>query len=284
MRRQKNTSLKDLVEFLETHDLAKSERTISRYIEQMRHEFGLDIKYDNGEKGYSFQHSDEREVDVFLNFMQLAQSAGIELGGIKNRQALSQLVQFDYNQRLRGIEHLKDLLFAIQNRRYLKFNHVNFHTEKTSAYWIKPILLKQYLYRWYVIGAMDDDSYRTFGFDRLTDLEVDIKTFAAKNNKEVRKNFEQIIGLNYSNHKMQTVRLQLTPLQSKYLITAPLHASQYVELETSKSVVFVLNLIPNYELIQKILMMGNQVKVLAPTSLRNEVKNHLKSALDLYKK
>jgi predicted DNA-binding transcriptional regulator YafY len=249
----------------------------------MRHEFGLEIIYDAANKGYVFKKSSDFEVELFLNFVQLVQSSGIEVGGKKNMQALMPLVQFDANQRLQGIENLKDLLFAIQNKRYINFIHTNYHTEKSTSYRIKPILLKQYQYRWYVIGVVKDDDYRTFGCDRISELNIEAKTFVAKNNKEVRQKFEQVIGLNYSDGPMEKVRLQLTPLQAKYLKASPIHASQYIESKTQDAVIFALNLIPNYELIQKILQMSDQVKVLSPDSLKSDVKKHLMSTLKLYK-
>jgi hypothetical protein len=283
LSRQNSTSLQELNAFLVSHDLGKSDRSIARYIEQMRHEFGLEIIYDATNKGYVFNKSSDFEVELFLNFVQLVQSSGIEVGGKKNMQALMPLVQFDANQRLQGIENLKDLLFAIQNKRYINFIHTNYHTEKSTSYRIKPILLKQYQYRWYVIGVVKDDDYRTFGCDRISELNIEAKTFVAKNNKEVRQKFEQVIGLNYSDGPMEKVRLQLTPLQAKYLKASPIHASQYIESETPDAVIFALNLIPNYELIQKILQMSDQVKVLSPDSLKSDVKKHLMSTLKLYK-
>jgi proteasome accessory factor B len=284
LSRQKSTSMSELKAFLESHELGKSDRTLARYIEQMRHEFGLDIVYDVGEKGYVFEKSNDFEVELFLNFLQLSQSTGIEIGGKKGMAELTQLVQFDTNLRLQGIENLRNILFAMQNKRYVNFKHTNYHTDKITAYRIKPILLKQYHYRWYVIGDIKEGEYRTFGCDRISELEIETKTFVAKNNKEARKKFEQIIGLNYSDSELEKVRLELTPLQAKYMKASPLHASQYIESETRDAVVFVLNLIPNYELIQQILLMGDQVKVLSPASLRFEVKKLLLSALELYKK
>ncbi|MDP3928863.1 MAG: WYL domain-containing protein [Bacteroidota bacterium] len=280
----KSASLNELKVFLEAHDLGKSERSLARYIEQMRHEFGLDIVYDASLKGYVFKRSNDFEVTLFLNFVQLTQTAGIAMEGKKQMDALRHLVQFDNNLRLQGTEHLKTLLVAIQNKRYASFKHTNYHTDKTTNYRFKPILLKQYQYRWYVVGELENGEYRTFGCDRIADLNVEAKTFVAKNTKEVRKKFEQVIGLNYSDGEMKKVRLQLTPLQAKYLKAAPIHASQYVESETEESVIFVLNLIPNYELVQKILQMSSQAKVLSPASLKADVKKHLKETLALYQK
>ena len=111
---------------------------------------------------------------------------------------------------------------------------------------------------------------------------VEKKSFPKQNQTAIKKQFEQIIGLNYSESKPMKVKLELSSLQARYLKAAPLHATQYVESETEEKVIFVLHLIPNYELKQRILMMADQVKVLEPISLKKEIKQLLKSTLELY--
>ncbi|MCG9879720.1 MAG: WYL domain-containing protein [Bacteroidia bacterium] len=283
LRKQKYTSLSDMRLFLANHDLAKSERTISRYLEQMRHEFGLEIIYNKTEKGYYFENSNDKEVDALLNFLHLAQYTGLEIESKNQSEKQSSYLHFDVNQSSKGMEFFKDILFSIKNRRYIHFHHFNYHTEKITQFTLKPILLKQYQYRWYLVGLLKNDECRTFGCDRILDLQVDIKTFPAKNTKEIRQKFEQIIGLNYENQTVEKIRLLLTHLQAKYLESSPLHASQHIESDSDEGVIFALNLIPNFELIQRILMMGDQVKVLEPKSLQKEVLDTLKSALKLYK-
>ena len=282
MRRIQNCSLKELAAHLSLHDLGVSERTIARDIEQMRHEFGLDIQYNAKTKGYSFKASDDKEVEAFLNFIQLVQVAGITVSGKQNIKDLASMVQFDTNHQMAGIEFLKDLLFAIKNKRYIHFNHQNYHTETLKKHTIKPYLLKQYQSRWYVVGEIESNEYRTFGCDRISQLEIDTKSYKGNQSKIIRHNFEKIIGLKYSNGEVQKVELQFTALQAKYIKAAPLHASQYVLEENNKYTVIALHVIPNYELVQKILMLGDQVKVLSPLDLKKDVKAILKHSLSLY--
>ena len=284
MRRQNGATLKEFSEYLLRHDLEKSERTISRDIEYMRHEFGLDIICEAGSNKYQFKESNDFEVEAFLNFIQLVQMAGISINGKQGMKELMDFVQFETNQNLSGITYLKDLLYAIKHKRLITFIHTNFHTEKQNSYTIKPVLLKQYQNRWYIIGVTASEEFRTFGCDRISDLVLETTTFKNINNKAIRKNFEQIIGLNYSNGEVQKVELELTALQAKYAATAPFHSSQYVIKETKNKTIIGLHLIPNYELIQKILMLGDQVKVISPESLKNEVKGIIGSMMDNYKK
>lgn len=282
--KQKGCTLKVLSDYLSKHDLSVSERTVSRFIEQMRHEFGLDIAYDTIGKGYVLLKQNEREIDNFLNFIHLAQTAGITYKDQKELKELMDFLQFDSNQRISGIEYLKDLLFAIQNRRFINFKHTNFNTTKITPYRVKPLLLKQYQYRWYIVGEIEENEFRTFGCDRISDIEIETKTFPAKKTKEIRNNFEKIIGLDYSNEEIEKVKIELTPLQARYVLASPLHSSQYIFSESRDSTVIALDLIPNYELIQKILMLGDQARVLAPASLRFEVKKMLIATLEKYKK
>jgi predicted DNA-binding transcriptional regulator YafY len=283
LRNGNTASLKEFSAHLSEHDFPKSERSILRYIEQLRKEFGLEIEYNISEKAYELKETNGFELERFLNLLQLTQSAGLP---IQNKKSLAEISEFLLLENLisfQGIQYLKDILKAIQNRNSIQFLHFNFHTELSTQYKIKPILLKQYLNRWYVIGDIGKNEYRTFGLDRISDIVIDKKVFPKQNTSDIKKKFEQIIGLNYSVSEPIKVRLELSSLQAKYLKAAPLHESQYLELETIDTVVFVLHVIPNYELIQRILMMADQVKVLEPHSLKKEVHQLLKSTLALYK-
>jgi hypothetical protein len=224
------------------------------------------------------------EVEAFLNFIQLVQLAGISINGKQGVKDLVNFIQFDTNQKFTGLAYLKDLLYAIKHKRQITFIHTNYHTERQNTYTIKPVLLKQYQNRWYIIGVIDNNEFRTFGCDRISDLVIETTTFKAINNKEIKNNFDQIIGLNYSNGKVQKIKLELTPVQAKYVVASPLHSSQYIIEEAEDKTIIALDLIPNYELIQKILMLGDQVKVISPESLKNEVKGMIGSMMDNYKK
>ncbi len=283
LKHGKSASLKELSDYLSNHDLSKSERSISRYIEQLRNEFGLEIEYNIFEKAYELKETKGFELERFLNLLQLTQSAGLPIQDKKSLAEISEFLLLENLISFQGIQYIKDILKAILNRNSIQFLHFNFHTELSTQYKIKPILLKQYLNRWYVIGDIGKNEYRTFGLDRISDIVVDKKVFPKQNTFEIKKKFEQIIGLNYSDSEPMKVRLELSSLQAKYLKAAPLHESQYIELETKNTVVFVLHIIPNYELIQRILMMADQVKVLEPHSLKNEVHQLLKSTIALYK-
>lgn len=276
-------SLKDLKVHLEEHDLPKSERTISRYIEQLRNEFGLDIIYDSAKRNYLIKKDSNFEIENFLNLLTLSQMTSIDLGNPKKWQEIQNVIQFDQIQQPKGLEHINDITSAILKRKLIQFDHFNFYTQKVTAYSIKPLLLKQYQYRWYVIGEIASGEMRTFGLDRLQNLWVESETFPATSNKAIRQKFDQVIGLDFSNEVPVNIKISSTPFQANYLKSVPLHKSQTIESESKKEVIFNYQLIPNFELIQKILMMADQVQVLEPKELKDQVKNLLNKALKKYK-
>jgi predicted DNA-binding transcriptional regulator YafY len=74
-----------------------------------------------------------------------------------------------------------------------------------------------------------------------------------------------------------------TPEQAKYEISKPIHNTQRPPkiLEDGR-VLIRINVIPNFELTQKILSYGDRVEVLQPISLREEVAQRLDKASRLY--
>jgi predicted DNA-binding transcriptional regulator YafY len=86
----------------------------------------------------------------------------------------------------------------------------------------------------------------------------------------------------YSLNKPVEILLSFTPLQGKYIKTLPLHHSQKIVKENAKEVQATVFVIPNYEFLQKLMMLGDTVKVLKPKELVSELKNILKSALKQY--
>jgi predicted DNA-binding transcriptional regulator YafY len=62
----------------------------------------------------------------------------------------------------------------------------------------------------------------------------------------------------------------------------PLHKSQLVIKENEKETVISLKVVVNYELMQRVLMLGEYCKVLQPKSLIDSVKKSLKESLGNY--
>ena len=123
---------------------------------------------------------------------------------------------------------------------------------------------------------------RTFGLDRIDNVEVLKQKFKKDKGIKPLDMFDNIIGVNGEDGKVEEVHLSLTPLQGKYLKSLPLHKSQLVIKEDEKETVISLKVVVNYELMQRVLMLGEYCKVLQPKSLIDSVKKSLKESLGNY--
>jgi predicted DNA-binding transcriptional regulator YafY len=126
---------------------------------------------------------------------------------------------------------------------------------------------------------------RTFGIDRLSDIEVGSLSKLKKENYTKHLDvFDTIIGLDHENNaKPFKVQLLVNGLQVNYLRSLPLHHSQVIHSKNEKGQYFIdFFLFPNYEFKSQILKMGNDAVVLHPKELKMEIKEILETTLNRY--
>lgn len=280
----KYPSSKIIREHLARHDFEISERTFQRNIEAIRNEFGVEITYDRKQNGYFINEELSIGLDTFLNFLEIVATAELLTESLKEGKEALNYISFEAEGNLRGIEYLKSLLFAVKNHRKILFTHLNFDSGRKKNYKMKPYLLKEYQNRWYIVGLIAGiGQFMAFGIDRIENLEVLTETFVPDKKLNPLIQFENIIGISYSPNEPEEIILSFTPLQGQYIKSLPLHKSQQIIEDNELEVVISLNLKANFELIQRILMLGDRVKVLEPEWLVEEIKLNLNQALSKYK-
>jgi predicted DNA-binding transcriptional regulator YafY len=283
VRRGQLPSFQDIKDYLFEHGFEISDRTIQREIEQIRFEFGIEIKYDRYKNGYYIDYENSLNIESFFCFLEIVNTAELLTESLLESKDSLKHISFDTAGGLKGIENLKPLLKAIKDNRKISFTHFNFHTEKSRKYSLKPYLLKEYQNRWYVVGIIGGcNEFRTFGIDRIEKLEIKTETFKPDNKLNPMEIFEQSIGLFYSETKAQKIVLSFTPTQGKYIKTLPLHSSQKIIIDDEKECRISLKLVLNFELTQQILKHGDTVKVIEPQCLADEIKAVLKRTLEKY--
>jgi len=280
---KQHPSRDNLLEYLREHDLEVSVRTLIREIGELRNEFGFDIIHDKQKGGYYIKNDDKDRPESFIRFLEIAGTADLLTESLKENKETLNYISFDSLGLLKGIGYLKDLLYAIKNHRIVTIEHQKYVSDKVQKYVIKPYLLKEYLSRWYLVGIeTKKNEFRTYGIDRIQSLFVESKTY--KYNKKIvpTEFFQSTIGLTY-NKLAERVILKFTPKQGQYVKTLPLHHSQEIIEENKMGLVIRLWLRPNYELNQRILAEGENVKVIEPKWLADEIKLSLAKAVKQYK-
>lgn len=273
----------EIKNYLLRHDFNVSDRTLQRDIKQLRYEFGIEIEYNRFKNGYFINEDLSLDIESFVRFFEIVNTADLLIESLKESKDTLDYISFEAQGSLKGIENLKPLLFAIKNRRVISFTHENFYEKTHSTHTVKPYLLKEYQNRWYLIGTIKPtDEFRTFGIDRISNLVVSETTFKPSKKKKASKLFEHTIGLTYSLGEVEDVVLSFTALQGKYIKTLPLHSSQRILVDNEKELQIKLKIIPNFEFQQQLLKLGDNVKVLQPQWLADEIKTVLTNTLKQY--
>lgn len=278
-------SLNELIDFLEEHDTKVSRRTLQRDLETLRYDFGVEVVYDHDRSGYAIDETQSVNLDGFLRFLDIAGTAHLLTESLRESRETLDHVHFEADGEFKGMENLKDLLFAVKHHRTVTFRHENYHKGTFTDYTVQPYLLKEYQKRWYLVGLVPKlGESRTFGIDRIHGLKVTGKTFKPDPDKDPRPLFRQTIGLVYSFHDKEDVVLSVNPVQGRYLKSLPLHASQEIIEEGAEAVRLKVSIIPNYEFIQKVMMIGPEARVVRPQWIADWVRQKLGETLAHYQR
>jgi len=192
------------------------------------------------------------------------------------------VIDFGRNQYLEGLSNLSKLYYAILNKQVLEITYKPFHREEPLVTLFHPLYLKQYNNRWFLIGHIDSyESLTNYPIDRITKIEEVGGKFV---NLEIdfKEYFDDVIGVTRNlNDEPVEIKLRFSLNRAPYILTKPLHGSQKTK-QDENGLTVTIEVIPNRELIAHILSYGDDVTVISPESLREEVATKLKNSLKNY--
>lgn len=267
----------------ELHGHNKSDRTIQRDIQYIRHYFGIDIEYSGEYSRYRLNRQGSPNLANFMRFIELANTAAIIVEGLQDGREAISYMDFESDGSLRGYDLLEPLLHAIRNHRLIRFSYEKYKDNKQNDYCLQPLLLKEFQNRWYLVGLRDDiRQLRVFGIDRISKLDILNKTFKPQRNFRPLDMFRHTIGINSTENEPEFVELSFTELQGKYAKALPWHHSQETLVDSEEEFRISLYVNPNLELVQRILATGSAVKVLKPRWLADRIRKELQKSLEHY--
>ncbi|MDA9555652.1 WYL domain-containing protein, partial [Pelobium sp.] len=248
-----------------------------RDLDDIRSLFNINIEYDFSKKLYFINDEGQPEVnDRMLEAFDTFQALNISSG-------LSSYIHFE-KRKPQGTENLYGLLHSIKNRLLIKFDYQKFWDSEATPRKAEPYALKEFKNRWYVLAKdLKDEQIKSFALDRLTNLEITPKKFKYPSNYNVEEHYRYCFGIISPNgQEPEEVVLSFKPHQGKYLKTLPLHQSQEVIVDTQEELQLKLKLCVTHDFLMELLSFGDQVKVLKPLGLVNEMKDIYTKALEQY--
>ena len=262
---------------LQERNFRVSKRTFQRDLNDIRSLLNIDIRYDASRKVYFIDDAGQPEVnnrmlEAFDTFQALNVSDG-----------LSRHIHFE-KRNPQGTENLFGLLHAINNKFQIKFSYKKFWDEETSQRTVEPYALKEFKNRWYILAKDGkDDRIKTFALDRLTNLEITKTKFEFPVDYNADESFRFCFGIiSPSDEEPQEIVLSFDAFQGKYIKTLPLHHTQQVLVDNDDELRIKLKLCVTHDLVMEILSYAEMVKVIAPDSLKNEIRERYGKALKHY--
>lgn len=201
---------------------------------------------------------------------------------LKSKFSDDQIIFFESNPNLKGIEFFTDLFNAITQKQVLNITYKNFVYDKPFSWTFHPYILKEYNNRWFVFGlCKEENKIFNLAFDRIVKFENSQEKYI-KTEINFEEYFEDVIGVTVKEDTdIETIELKFDKNRFNYIKTKPIHESQIVLNKRPNTI--QLELKPNNEFLSLILSFGNDVEVLKPLSLRNQVKGIALKMLESYK-
>ncbi len=181
-----------------------------------------------------------------------------------------------------GREWLEPVLQALQQNREIEIEYENFVGVKFSGS-IRPLCIKLFKRRWYMLCQVGHDRKRIFALDRVKKLIVTDEAFSYPKYFVPSDYFRDVFGIVAGvGEKVENIVIRTYAELPGYLRSLPMHHSQREINSNEKYTDFSLRLIPTFDFIQELLLHRDQLEVLAPELLRNEVSKIISKMSTLY--
>lgn len=180
------------------------------------------------------------------------------------------VIQFESNDLTTGLQWLKPLYEAIVGQQPLKMEYQPFVVEEPLSFVFHPYHLREFRNRWFVFGLNETTgTIYNLALDRILAFSTSDSPYVPNNLFDPVIYFQDIIGVTrIAGAEPVEIQFRTSLLQSKYLQTKPLHASQVYLGDTEQGALFSIRVIPNYELYADLLRMGKALEVLSPEEVK----------------
>ena len=280
LRNTKYATFKEINEFIQREfELLEGPRNISlrtfqRDLIEIRTIFNIDIQCNKSNQYFIA----EDEQSDFNNRMMEAFDI---INTLSSGHQLAQYVLLE-KRCTHGTEYLNGLLYAIQNRFVLKISYHKYDEDSGTTREVEPYALKEFKGRWYLISKdRKDNVVKTFGLDRIHDLEISKQKFVGiLNPNDFFNNCFGIITVD--NKAPSEIVLSFDPYQGNYIKSYPLHESQKILIDNENELRICLTLYETHELLMELLSFGDNVKVIQPKSFIITMVKVIKNMNQLY--
>jgi len=192
-----------------------------------------------------------------------------------------QVVSFEENEQLKGIENLADIIDSTVNHQTLEITYLTYRGKEISMI-IYPYYVKQYNGRWFLYGLNDKlDKISNLALDRIQSFQKSDLLFKKNEKYDFSTYFDDVVGVTIPNDLViETIGLRFSPNRFPYVASKPIHKSQTI-VDTDNCEIEI-KVIPTRELDQQIFSFTPDVEVLYPEWYRQQFREKLEENLKKY--
>ena len=274
---------KELVERWEKDTEEKiAQRTFAEYRDAIEEIFDININC-NASEGYKYYIEDTEDLDKGRVMNWLLTSFSIN-NMMQESKSLKDRILFEDIPC--GNEYLTTIVQAMKENLKLKVVRQSFGQESPSTILIEPYGIKVFKKRWYLVGMPHSkESTMTYAFDRILQVELTNEHFDMPEDFDMSMLYHNSYGIlvQPDEYDVETVHLKVSAKHRHYLRTLPLHHSQKEIEKHEKYSIFTVKVYPTLDFIQEILSYGDEVEVVSPKWVREDVASYARNLYKMYK-
>lgn len=253
-------------------------RTFHRYRDRIEELFAVNISCEH----YRYFISDRKDMENdnirmwLLNTFSINNQVG-ENGQLRKRIQFEEIPSDKY--------YLTDVIEAMRNNQRIEIGYQKYQFDGSKQYVLEPYFVKSFKKRWYMIAYdTEAEMIKIFSMDRVTQFSHTAEKFKLPKDFNPQTYFDDCFGIiNNDDIPVETLRLKVYNDQDYFLRDLPLHPSQRELQHTDDYTIFEFDMKMTFDLIQEIMLHGEDWEVLTPQSLREEIKKRVQKMNELYK-
>ena len=247
--------------------------------------FGIDIANENrGEYRYYISNVDDIRKDGLRSWLY---NTFCVSNALADSESIRDRILLEYVPS--GREHLATVIRAMKENRVLTLTYQSYWKEEESHYDVQPYCVKLFRQRWYMVARKTDPEFagqapHTYALDRIISLQPTDATFRMPGDWDAETFFRDSFGIITDPEVGDCdVTLKVSAGQANYLRDLKLHETQRETERTPQYSIFTLHLRPTFDFQQELLWNGEDMEVLSPLWLRNEMAGKIQRMWNKYK-
>ncbi|ATL47183.1 WYL domain-containing protein [Chitinophaga caeni] len=196
------------------------------------------------------------------------------------------IIDFEKNERLRGLEYLETLYQAVAQKKVLSLTYQSFRAREAETFDFHAWWLKEFKNRWFVVGVRKAGGMiLNLALDRLQNVSFSENMPYLEPTTNFNDYYKNVVGVTVSpTIRPSKVQLWISAQHAPYIETKPLHPSQVILEQDENGMVIQLEVQINYELEKEILGFGEGMRVLQPGMLQRKISERLKLGYSNYER